>query len=79
MLKLLKKAKEENRPIEFIYFSPSSNTCTKRKVKVLSLNSTHLKGYCYLRNSLRTFSLDQILAIQPANTPSIKRKNPFSA
>lgn len=49
--------------IELIYQS-KINDFSKRTIKVLKINDTTITGFCYLRKEVRTFSINQILALQ---------------
>ena len=42
-----------------------SGEISKRKVKVLSVEGNSFKGYCFLRNTKRTFKVDNVLAFVP--------------
>ena len=38
---------------------------SKRKVKALSVGDDTFKAYCFLRNTKRTFKIDNVLAFVP--------------
>ncbi|WP_225986209.1 transcriptional regulator [Psychrobacillus glaciei] len=38
---------------------------TKRRVKIVSVEDTTFKVYCFLRNTKRTFKIENILAFVP--------------
>lgn len=58
--KLLSISLEQGWVITIIY--QKGNTITKRNIKVLENNKDTIKAFCYLRNALRIFQKDSILA-----------------
>ncbi|MGM0873367.1 MAG: hypothetical protein ACQEWV_00960 [Bacillota bacterium] len=52
---------EKQVPIEIIYLSQGGEF-SQRKVLVKKINAEKMMAYCYLRNQIRTFSLDRILS-----------------
>lgn len=38
---------------------------TKRTVRVIKINTTTFKTYCYMRGAQRTFKIDHLLAVVP--------------
>lgn len=46
-----------------IMYMDDDGKVTKRTVRVLKINSTTLKAFCYLRGSRRTFKIDNLLAV----------------
>ena len=56
--------------VEIIYESQSKQL-TQRKIKILEIQDDKIKAYCYLRDQVRTFQLDQILSAFPVK---IERK-----
>ncbi|MBM7586568.1 putative DNA-binding transcriptional regulator YafY [Bacillus pakistanensis] len=59
----------EQSPVEMIYLS-EKGICTKRTIIIKELNVKTLRAYCYYRRNIRTFKLDQILAIEKKRTSS---------
>ncbi|UFU01244.1 hypothetical protein KO561_10005 [Radiobacillus kanasensis] len=52
------------RNVEMIYVA-KNGSFTQRKVKIIGITDTQIYAYCHLRKQVRTFLLDQILAIFP--------------
>jgi predicted DNA-binding transcriptional regulator YafY len=61
---IIKRAIEENIPLEMIYLS-MQNQITKRKIKVYEMKEKYIVGYCFLRKQIRIFKKDRILAALP--------------
>ncbi len=53
-----------NEKLEIVYMS-SSGTLTQRTVRVVSYDEVQVLAYCYLRNEIRRFSKENILAAFP--------------
>jgi predicted DNA-binding transcriptional regulator YafY len=51
-------------PVELIYLD-SKNIISKRVVRLILIEREMVKVYCYARRALRTFHLQNILAIGP--------------
>ena len=49
---------------EMIYMN-NNGEISKRRVKVLSVEGNTFKAYCFLRNTKRTFKVDNVLAFVP--------------
>lgn len=64
MDKEINKAIAYHQIIELIYVA-SKGTITKRQVKPIKMNGDYLLAYCFLRQSTRTFKIEQILACAP--------------
>ena len=62
MKSLFIKSAKEKQPIELIYID-DKGVISQRVVRVLSLNETYVKAYCYERKQLRTFKCDSILSV----------------
>lgn len=58
----VKKSLEENKMIRIVY--NNKETITERDIRVLSIKSNRISAYCYLRNSKRTFLMENILAAE---------------
>lgn len=67
---ILKRALLEGRPVEIIYMT-KKGILTQRLIRVIDLDGKLVKAYCLLRNSKRTFQIDNILS---AAFPKEKRK-----
>lgn len=61
---LLLRGLETKQPIEMIYKS-DSDVLTQRLITVIDVSDTHVKAYCHLRRSLRTFKRRNILSAIP--------------
>ncbi|MFD1018416.1 WYL domain-containing protein [Thalassobacillus hwangdonensis] len=53
--------------VELIYLSMTGEI-TKRTVNIFSKSDKEITGYCHMRGDIRTFIMDQILAVQPGRT-----------
>ncbi len=62
MYKNIKNHLKHQKKIEMIYVS-GQNKITKRIVRILYVNEQDIIGYCYLRGDVRTFKVEQILAV----------------
>lgn len=58
------KSMRLNQIVEMIYMN-NNGEISKRKVKVLSVEGNTFKAYCFLRNTKRTFKIENILAFVP--------------
>lgn len=58
------KSMQLNQIVEMIYMN-NNGEISKRKVKVLSVEGNTFKSYCFLRNTKRTFKIENILAFVP--------------
>lgn len=56
------KCVKRSSTIRIMYMDDSGNV-TKRTVKVIKINSTTFKAFCYLRGARRTFKIDNLLAV----------------
>ncbi|HWO75019.1 MAG TPA: hypothetical protein VNM69_03760 [Bacillus sp. (in: firmicutes)] len=54
----------EGKAVEIIYESKQKQL-TQRKIKILEIQESQVKAYCYFRDQIRTFQLDQILSAFP--------------
>lgn len=43
----------------------NDGSITKRRIKVLQLGEVSFRAYCYLRQSKRTFTIENVLAVVP--------------
>ena len=50
--------------IKIIYISEQGKV-TQRRIKVIKLNGSTFQAYCFLRNTKRTFKIDNVLALLP--------------
>jgi predicted DNA-binding transcriptional regulator YafY len=58
------KAMQYGKIVDVMYMSKSGNF-TKRRIKVLKLYGESFQVYCFLRNTKRTFLIDNVLALIP--------------
>ena len=58
------KSMQLNQISEMIYMN-NNGQISKRRVKVLSVEGNTFKAYCFLRNTKRTFKMDNVLAFVP--------------
>lgn len=58
------KSMKLNQIVEMIYMN-NNGEISKRRVKVLSVEGNTFKAYCFLRNTKRTFKVDNVLAFVP--------------
>lgn len=54
-----------------IVYQDRKNRFTQRTIKVLAVDVTNIKAYCYTSNASRTFIKDQILAMKPVTGHAI--------
>jgi predicted DNA-binding transcriptional regulator YafY len=71
MVNHILKSSHELKCIVTIIYQKGSEI-TKRNIQVIDINDNHVKAFCYLRNELRIFKLDNILS---ANYLSIAHKS----
>lgn len=57
---MLRNALETGRKLVIIY--NKDGRITQRKIKVLGVDHHRILAYCYLRNRIRTFKKDSVLA-----------------
>jgi len=55
---------EYGQTAEMIYMKPNGEL-SKRRVKVIEVTCDTFKAYCFLRNTKRTFKIDNVLAFVP--------------
>ncbi|WP_110929126.1 hypothetical protein [Bacillus massiliglaciei] len=58
--------------LEIIYQS-ESGAFTQRKIQVICTDSDRIRAICFLRQTKRTFKLDNILSVRPAAGSSFKK------
>lgn len=64
MLKTLVKSVDYGITLEMMYLSKGGEV-TKRRIEVLQVGEVSFRAYCYLRQSKRTFTIDNVLALVP--------------
>ncbi|EST12177.1 hypothetical protein [Sporolactobacillus laevolacticus] len=48
--------------IELIYLTSRGNKLSQRTIRIMDVNETYIKAYCYSRKEVRIFRKDHILA-----------------
>lgn len=64
MKEQLIKAMQYKQLVTIIYMSKSGEI-TKRRVKVLKIESDKFQAYCFMKRDKRTFIIDNVLAVLP--------------
>jgi len=64
MLRTVKQATKINRLVDIIYIDKAGQL-TKRRLRILKYDDNLLVAYCFTRRSIRTFNIENILAITP--------------
>jgi len=62
--KVIQKSIRSGQVLDMIYMT-NERTITKRWIKVIRLKGESFTAYCFLRQSIRTFKLDNVLALVP--------------
>ena len=58
------KSMDRNHVLDMMYIS-KDGAISKRRIKVLQVGEVSFRGYCHLRGSRRTFTIDNVLALVP--------------
>lgn len=58
------KSMEYSQTAEMIYMKPNGEF-SKRRVKVIAIKDDTFTAYCFLRNTKRTFKIENVLAFVP--------------
>ena len=61
------KAMRYGQIVDVMYISKSGEV-SKRRIKVLKQYGESFQAYCFLRNTKRTFLIDNVLALIPVQT-----------
>ncbi|MFD9624669.1 hypothetical protein [Peribacillus muralis] len=64
---ILRKHMEEKAPLEIIYLSEQGKI-TQRKIQVVEIYPGHIHAFCFLRQTKRTFKLNNILSARLIKT-----------
>lgn len=64
MRKTLEKSVRFGGVLDMMYLA-ADGTISKRRIKVIQVGEMSFRAYCYLRNSKRTFTIDNVLALVP--------------
>lgn len=60
----LLKSMERNEVVDMMYMD-KSGVVSKRRIQVIQVGEGSFRAYCYLRQSKRTFTIDNVLALVP--------------
>ena len=64
MNRVLLKATENKQTVQLIYLD-ANHQLTQRKILPYTIKGQHVRAYCFLRNQIRFFKLENILAVLP--------------
>lgn len=64
MHKIIQKSIRSGQVLDMIYMT-NERTFTKRWIKVYRLQGESFRAYCFLRQSIRTFKIANVLALVP--------------
>ena len=64
MNEVILKSMKSGQIVEVMYMAKNGQV-TKRRLKVIKLQSDSFQAYCFLRNTKRTFKVDNVLALIP--------------
>lgn len=67
--KMLERYYATGRAVEMMYTDKKGNI-SHRNIRILSVEETYVRAYCFTKKTMRTFAIDQMLAIAPI----LKRK-----
>ncbi|MET3656527.1 transcriptional regulator [Sporosarcina psychrophila] len=62
----LVKSVEYSEHLDMMYMA-ADGSISKRRISVLQVGEVSFRAYCYLRQSKRTFTIDNILALVPVH------------
>ncbi|MGJ7922334.1 hypothetical protein [Neobacillus sp. LXY-4] len=65
MERLLSRSMIEKMPLEIIYIA-NNQQFSNRKILVNSIDKTYVYAFCYLRDQIRRFKIENILSAIPA-------------
>lgn len=63
MMCCIKKTVQTGRKVNIIYLA-RSGSISKRTIQIISYRDEHIIAFCYMRNRLRTFKIENILAVE---------------
>ena len=64
MLEALEKSVKFGVAVDMMYLA-ADGTISKRRIKVIQVGEVSFRAYCYLRESKRTFTIENVLALVP--------------
>lgn len=75
---LLYRSMEQREKIMIMYLDQKEQL-TQRYIRVLTIHDDHILAFCYWRKQMRTFKLNQILAIGPMTARTRSVRKPYLA
>ncbi|MEK3937456.1 transcriptional regulator [Sporosarcina sp. FSL W7-1349] len=63
---VLEKAYRDKNLLEMIYMAKDGQI-TQRRIEVIQVGERTFRAYCYLRQSKRTFRIEDVLALVPVH------------
>ncbi|BAQ11281.1 hypothetical protein OXB_2810 [Bacillus sp. OxB-1] len=67
MRKILERSVKYGEVLDMIYLAKDGQI-SKRRVKMIQVGEASFRAYCYMRESRRTFLIDNVLALVPVTT-----------
>lgn len=64
MLKMLVKSVEYGQLLDMVYMA-KDGSISQRRIKVLQVGDVSFRAYCFTKESKRTFTIDNVLALVP--------------
>ncbi|QTD39547.1 transcriptional regulator [Sporosarcina sp. Te-1] len=64
MCVFLEKSVKYGELLDMMYLA-ADGSISKRRIKVLQVGDVSFRAFCYLRESKRTFTIDNVLALDP--------------
>lgn len=64
MRKTLDKSVRYGEELDMMYMA-ADRTISRRRIKVLQVGEVSFRAYCYMRQSNRTFTIENVLALVP--------------
>lgn len=69
---LILRSIEQESQLEIIYMNEKGQI-SQRIIKVLEMNDTYIKAYCYLRRAKRIFKIDNLLSAGTVKPKSLNK------
>lgn len=67
MLVMIEKSIQSHRLLDMVYLSECGQV-SQRRIKVLKMKKDFIYAFCFLRQSTRSFRVNNILALEPVAT-----------
>lgn len=64
MLKTIRQSMKHQQTLNIMYMDDNGHI-TKRRIQVFRITGDSFQAYCFLRESKRTFKVDNVLAVVP--------------